>query len=254
MATTVNIINGAGGSLNELKGYTINRVAKVEGLSGLNSAAAILAALNASGLPTMRSEYPGKENMLLVDKSCTLTGPNTADVTLSYKTGTYGSQQSDGRSKAILTVGSTASQRTFDTDYDGEKVTVSYPPEKDQGVDMQVYDPTLTITLQQRETDNPMLKSIIYVGKTNSTVWSIIPTDSAANKWLCVELSGQSDDGGESYWVTYSFVYNAYTWAARVKWIDPTTGRAPSDLQAGVGRKTIDVYGEADFNALGLVV
>jgi hypothetical protein len=100
----------------------------------------------------------------------------------------------------------------------------------------------------RREGFSPAFKSRNFVGRTNSGTWGGDPPGS----WLCTRIEGVSDDGGQTFNVTYEFQYNIDTWLATVVFIDPDTGRPPENLIEGEGLKQVQVYPRVDFNLLNL--
>ena len=132
-----------------------------------------------------------------------------------------------------------------------------------QGGTTPQFQPTTTLTASRVESVSPGQKSKTYVGKVNSGTWSLDP-GCLAREWLCTGIDGSSNDRGSTWNVTYSFEYKPRIvdddrltgWDARVYYIDPDTGRPPSDCNSGdnkgEGYKVVQIYDEINFNALGL--
>jgi hypothetical protein len=90
-----------------------------------------------------------------------------------------------------------------------------------------------------------------------------IPTNNQAC-WLCMGINAQTNDSGLTYDVSYTFAYRPpYTadvgefggWVPRVVFIDPTTGRPPSDAAGDetYGEGSIlypGIYEEVDFTGI----
>ena len=74
---------------------------------------------------------------------------------------------------------------------------------------------------------------------------------------MCTRIDGVSNDGGETYRVTFEFQYNSRLWAFTGQWIDPETD-LPVPVKdydrrtAPEEERTFRVYDEIDFGILGI--
>lgn len=125
----------------------------------------------------------------------------------------------------------------------------------DTGAEATKYIPERSITVTKQEVTTGDAVSALakdYVGKTNSLVWDFQASD-GVREWLCTGITGISNDNGVTYVITYTFQYRADRWDQTVVYIDPNTGRPPTDLVLGRGKKLYAMQEQIDFNGLGLV-
>ncbi|MHC4145162.1 MAG: hypothetical protein ACYSUD_10330 [Planctomycetota bacterium] len=111
--------------------------------------------------------------------------------------------------------------------------------------------PQLVLRVQRMEKGSPDQKARDFVGTVNSKAIGI----DGPRTWLCTRVDGTSNDGGDTYKVTYEFQYNKELWIFIGIWIDPTTDKpVPSKDFDGEGEefKVFRVYDEADFSKLGI--
>jgi len=86
--------------------------------------------------------------------------------------------------------------------------------------EVEIQVPVAIVRYRRRERKNPQDKARDYVGTVNSKgVFGDV-----AHMWLCTRLGGPSDDGGQSYNVTYEFQRNVDSWDKVVVFRDPDTG------------------------------
>lgn len=106
---------------------------------------------------------------------------------------------------------------------------------------------------------NPEQIAADYVGKCNSVGWKGF----AVYTWLCTAITGVSADGGITWTTTLRFQYKRgdpitpsttvfYGWATWIYFIDPLSGKPPSDIVEFEGYKSYDLYEKIDFNQLGI--
>lgn len=114
----------------------------------------------------------------------------------------------------------------IDTDGDGEPDTSEV---KDQLASVDYFIPMTTHIYRRREVTNPLFKSRLY---TRSIDGDASPIFGEANNhhWIVAGISGDTDDNGRSWKVTYEFQRHPETWDVVVSYIDPETGRPPSDV------------------------
>lgn len=87
-------------------------------------------------------------------------------------------------------------------------------------------------------------------GHVNSALWR----GGIAETWLCTSVEYElyllsPPNLGPPLWtLTWTFQYDPAKWEVGVRYTDPRTGKAPSDLIPGVGIKPVDWYPQLDFN------
>jgi hypothetical protein len=110
--------------------------------------------------------------------------------------------------------------------------------------------PSITLSFRRKETSSPIQVAYENVGYINSVSFYGFPPETI----LCTSIRGESQDGGQSYDVSYEFASNLNTWKATVVHIDPATN-LPNFLadEAIGGIKKFDIYKQKDFNGLNLL-
>lgn len=233
-------------------GYEIIRQAICSGISGDATEQALLAMFSAdAGVPHYGDAHPELDFVWLNNIECEIVGPGKAKVTFIYS-----SQYPFANDPAYTQIseGSTAASYQTCKDYSGTAISVKASSTASatttQSVPVDVFKPIRSVTFTRIENANPGPLSELYVGKVNSVEWSYDP-GSTARQWLCTGITGNSEDGGVTYRVTYSFEKNGDTWDQIVFYVDPVTGRAPGTLDSS-NYKSVQLYNTANFNLLGL--
>ena len=261
MAETVvlDIIDGDGGKYSQTNGWEVTRIAKVYGLSGTGHAK-IYAAVNASGMPFLGEAHPTIYQARLRDISVKSVSTECVELTLNYtqKSG----QSSEPGNPPLIDVRTSVSQIETTKNHEGTRLekTFTYPanymvngvsspkagttPLPKQPGRISKLIPEMTLTFNITETTSPEIFGPYYVGKMNSTTWRGKP----AKSWLCVDISGVSNDLGETYQNRYSFQYrpDALGWDETMTFTDPDTGMSPDISQDA----TVQIYQMANFNNL----
>lgn len=125
-----------------------------------------------------------------------------------------------------------------------------------QGASVQYMQPVSGLRFTRRERTRPDARARLFVGKLNSEPVSGDP----AGMWMCTRLDGVTDDGGESYGVTYEFqrAPSDDGWFGFAFYTDPATGQLP-EFRFVVGPPaptdgitTVFLYDSEDFHALQL--
>lgn len=123
--------------------------------------------------------------------------------------------------------------------------------------------PRGTISYTRKESSRPLDKAIKFTGFTNSTPWPPNTFHNDPEKWMCTGIEGGTDDGGETYTVTYEFMFKEEGHHQTVVFVDPVTGWTPTAREvtdpptnkpdaAGNGTLVVRVAGKRDFNELKL--
>lgn len=246
-------------------GVSVRRVAIVSGISG-SSATVLGNALLAPGIPRFGDSHPIYNTTVQSVRAepASNQSPDTVKVIIDY-----GFPQPSGDDFGIIVdevapptieVISTVQSVTTNKDVDNKLITVSKtttdaqgnPTTDTQGGTVSFQAPMTTVRFRRKEPFSPGNKSVLYTGKINSG-----PIDGfAPHTWLCTNLSGISNDGGNTYNVTYEFQHNIDTWDAVIVWTDPKTGLpdpavdANGNITSGVA--VVQIYREIDFSPLQL--
>lgn len=142
----------------------------------------------------------------------------------------------------------------------------------DQAGEVEYHLPNHVVVFRRREPDSPgatgrdgnFNKSKHYVGSINrDKVFG-----DQKHMWMCTRLDGRSDDGGQSYMVTYEFQRNEDSWNPVLVYRDPKTGAPVLDpkvsakvkgnvvdpLDTVFGRRPFQIYRDTVFHDLDLWV
>lgn len=264
MPLIADVVEGAALSENS-EGYESTRVYLVTELGG-NPDNRLYLAAQTPGLPRFGDPHPSIPGLRCVERQIVLSkgSHDSAQVTLTYRVPkaqeTPAGEPGPGGAPVagIVRVGSTVQQTTTQKDRTGSAITVTHTfPDTDeefggktipQGVDVDISVPNLVLSETRNEARTPADTARAYVGTVNQfAIWG-----GAARTYLCTRIDGQTSDGGKSFEVAYEFQYNPATWDATVVFRDPRTQRPVDNPTQGQGLKTVRIYPEANFGALGL--
>lgn len=203
------------------------------------------------------TQNPGFNPIYLASVVLEPKGHNKVYATLVYQRPNFQQQPIDDTGDGVIEVGATAVTLRSEKDTTGTQITVQHDfslsekPElglQVQGGTVDVQVPQSVFRQQRHESAAPLAKSLQYVGRVNdAAIWT-----GAARTWLCTGITGRSENGGDSYLVTYEFQYNPETWDQTVIFIDSDTGRPPPGLVADTGVKTLEMQDTETFSNLDL--
>lgn len=238
-------------------GPKVQRYFLVTELSG-NVENRLFEACQLDEIPRRNTPHPSIPGILVDTRSASfLPDSNTkAFVTVTYKRLNPGEREPSNNTDPVINVGATVTATETNRDYAGNLITITYTANTTDAeavtgvgtVEKQV--PQVALSLQRREARSPLEKAIRFVGKLNRGRFY----DGDQWTWLCTGIQGQSDDGGDTYTVTYEFAYNPETWDPTVVYIDPETDAPPVDPipTEGNGLVVVPVYNDDDFGVLNL--
>jgi hypothetical protein len=259
------------------RGYTETAVWEVLGLDTVPDAEWMHAACHADGLPPPGDPHPIEEGVVVISLTPERLSADHARVSIQYgiPTDESATPESDPGSIAIA---ASAQPEIVTSDRYGEPITVTWRTtttdengdeiefDDTKGVELEVMRPQLVVRFTRLEAEDPIDKALGFLGRVNRrAIWK-----GGARDWLCTDLSGETDDRGASYRVSYEFTSapggiverrNALGlvvgprgggWDQEVVYIDDETGAPPDNLEPGLGIKVIRVYPEADFSDLEL--
>jgi len=274
--------------VNEVKqgkdGIEAVRGFQVVGLSG-NPDNRLLQAITEPGIPLRGEPHPSIEGIKADEISASPQGAENALVTVTYKQLTEDENEPDELQKPTITVGSTVQEDIVNLDAFGKQMLLNHTKRKvittdigsgtktsnkdtklpTQPGEVGVQFPLTTISLSRREKNNPLFKSEIYTGKINSAPIFGDPK----HIWICTGIDGDSDDGGQTFTVSYNFqrAPQGTTWDPILVYIDPETDAPVAGLNiidkqgpikqgeaddSEVGIKRFQVYIDIDFNKLNI--
>lgn len=224
-------------------GFEAQRLAYISGITHLKQA------MDHPDLPRVGQVHPDMDQLVVQSITAKPDGPNAAIITISYH-----NPAGNNSDKPQVKVGSALRQQLTETDFSGNRITVAYSSSGSdenmitQGARVAVLRPQTELTLSRLETTHPARTARIYAGTINRS--SIF--DGAPGTWLCTAIHGNSDDGGQTFLVTYQFQFDSEGWQPTVSYTDPKTNRPPADLVPGIGIKQVMLYRDEEFKNLGL--
>lgn len=230
------------------EGYEAQRSARVSGLAG-SAPDRLHAALKAHGMPRIGDPHPSIPDLRVVKVAVEPDSPTDATVKITYR-----SPQGSHAGRSTVEIGASVANTTVMEDMAGNRITVAYSPTgkaedlRTQTTRVSRLAPQTTLQITRVELTSPLDKARRFIGGVNQTA----VFDGPAGTWLCVAITGNSADGGNSYSVTYKFQFDPEGWQPTVAYIDPGTRQPPTDLVKGVGSKTVHIYPELEFKELGL--
>lgn len=220
------------------------------------------AALDEPGVPRLGDPYPGVGFATVRSVQAQPNGPRTFKIMVSYGPPDFTSgidEPTTPGATGIIELGVASTVVRTTQDYRGDQIILRHTyrdvlatGEIDSRTERQSgeveYEQSQLVLIQRRvEANAPVQKSRYYSNTVNSrSVWGF-----DRGTLFCHPITSVSNDGGQSYQVTYQF-QAAETWLARATFKDKTTGKPPIDLVEGQGSKLVQVYDETDFRQLGL--
>lgn len=255
---TLKLRNGHSG-VTDAKGWKeLTRTAIIQGLTG-DGDARLDAALEVSGMPEIGDAHPHVSDLKLKEIRPEAATPSVVKVRLVYRRlePTSWENPQDNPDYMNIQVGTTVSQVQSNLDVDGNPITVSYTPSGESEVTVSSLvtktESRSTIVIERRESSSPGDNSREYTNTVNIAGWRHDP-GAQPRTWKCVSIVGRSDDGGDTYLVTYTFEFKADMWDFDVVYIDSSTGRPPSNPapSASNGIETYQLYEMKNFNSLHL--
>lgn len=237
------------------EGITAERVFIVEDVSS-DAATKLYQAMLSNGIPFKGDPHPSIPGAIVTSVTAT---PQEGKVRVVANYGpqtTDESEPSEAPESAVLIVASSTTETTTNLDKDGQPIygTITFSdgttPAVQQLLEANILVPTLTIQFQRKERNCPIRKAIGYVGRVNDQAIGVF----SAGTLLCTELEGTTNDGGQTYDVSYVFQHNPATWAAVLEYQDKDAGGAHADVNpaTGNGLKVAQLYKEEDFGRLNL--
>jgi hypothetical protein len=270
------------------RGRTATRVFHVTGVTGSPTTKAVVALRHreVAQLGEVHPEYP---ELYCTDRSVNFMDSENARVTAQYaipsfergdlppgSTGDVAVPPDDetGGAVDLGTISVSAAGSTFETDLDifgkqmvcahdiqvrgglsttdefGKRIVPLVTKRVEQVQRAQISRPSVVLRVSRMEKGSPDGKARLYVGTVNSKPIGFDP----ARSWLCTRIDGTSNDGGETYKVSYEFQYNRDLWIFIGIWIDPQTEKPVESKNFNTDEefKVFQVYEAVDFAPLGI--
>ena len=189
------------------QGYDAVEVIDVYGTTGSTVLERMYNAQLLNNVPLWGDLHPSIPNMRVISKRVTPLGADATNVRIQIFWGRPEPFTQPASTAAVdATVFSGVTIREFPTLFDKDGVQLK--TERTNGTETEVQTqiarinfPVLVLGATRKEPTNPADKAATYVNTVNSIpIWG-----EAARRWLCTRLEGTSDDGGDSFDVTYEF-------------------------------------------------
>ncbi len=256
-----NQIESTSGTRNPDGTFSLFETVTVNGLETVG-ASKILEALDLAEAQ-IGTPHPEVTNMELRNATASVVTGDVIQLRMEYRQrqfAAFSTVQDEIQSR--LQVGSTLSQEQVNTDVNGKLLIVSYNLKDENGDStgvrkqqtgtVAVLLPQSTITVNREELESPLDKSRRFTGKANNGGWLLDPA-ATARTWLCTGITGNTQDNGDTWDVTYSFQFDRDIWDATIVFRDET-GQVPGDVEekklGGGGISTYQMYKTVDFNSI----
>ena len=260
MATVhIDIIDGNNATFAST-GTRVERIAKVSGLTG-DGDAKLYAAVTALGMPVLGAAHPSIAGITLKQMLPKADASDIVTVRLIYESIAF--------QPNTITVAGTLAQTETTRDVNNNAISVSYtypavwntfPSFQDnkevQTKSVPFYAPQVNVTVTKTKTYIPWSEIFAYNGTVNERHFRVQGQWLEGDRcWMC-SITASSNDGGETYSVTYNFIYNPSSWDTSVVYTDPHWGGPPPNtdnpiLQPGAAATYI-IYTAKNFNNLRL--
>lgn len=258
-STKIDLIEGA--QVTERNGAVVEAV-RIAHVSGLTAGTSTMAdALSAPGMPLPAAVHPNIPGVFVNERTVDSIGMASTQARVKI---VYRSPEAAGtppepqpiEGEWLISGGTGLVSRRTNRDRLGTLITVSYTPVLAPGEmgppapivqagEVDVPLPQSTLVFQSIVvTTTPGVLTKTYGGKVNSLTWQ----GGAPGTWLCTDATFTSRELPNKWLMRFEFQFNEDTHKFEVWWIDPETGRAPSDVIAGTGTKFIEEYDPVNFS------
>jgi len=234
MTLKIDLADGVGAKFAR-HGWEHDRIAIVSGITGAANAK-LVNALGCPGLPLIGAPHPSLPYCYLEDITVSAITADAVKLRLHYANP---SKRANAEAPTIE-YHSSMSRQNVNVDKDGDLIVATYGGEE-QGGTVSVPATEKDITYSRVETGDPRDKWQEYDGAVNSVEF----LGKAARTWFLV-INARSSNNGVTWEMTYQFFYNEDTWDGVIVYVDPATGRPPSDAVEEANR----CVPEKDFNLL----
>jgi len=208
-------------------------------------------AIDAAGY-TYGSVHPTVDTLFMLGpRTCRVISSSAVDVEVTYRRKEKADPDYvDIRGDIVLV------QERTNKDKDGNDIVLEWKPEAARTAKTQTgmidrWLPSMSLEFSKTIETNPAPVAKTLVGFLNGGTFQ----GDEPGQWLCMGCPFHSPDGGVHWETSFKFAHNDYGWKQTVYYI-LDSGRPPANYNAAYNEgktvKTIEVYGEADFDQLGL--
>lgn len=255
MADIKEIISGAKVTSSK-DGFSATRVFSVTNLPTNIDAAVMFSILNLPNAPKYGDLHPFIPGLTVqsVDVSATGSNSNHAQITANYLKPSAKNQppqlgEPARYSQSSYLVAKQTNYAAGGSTAQGRPLLIVRRSSEDRNGQIataEVLAPVGVIRFTRRETNDGSRAQQTYLGKVNRNNFRRYPQKTL----LCTSITADTDDGGQTYVITYEFQYNPETWIfTAVYTID---GQPIPDPIEGTSIKDYDLYEQADFTQIGI--
>lgn len=236
---------------------TYTRRAKAKGIVATTPAAAYAEVYSDPGIPVKGSQLDATLYPLVLMTSSELTrlechgaaGSRFAEVTFQYKGFTTSiSVLPDDDGPVIVTISGGLVEKETSIDRIGAALTTVHNGET-RAATVSILVPVTVIQCDRLEVSTSKARADTYLGRVNSASWN----GYAARTVLCEAIESSTDDGGDSFNVTYRFRQDPDGWDQTIVHRTPA-GEPVLSPVASVGIKTVEIYDEVSFAGLNITL
>lgn len=259
-------ILGSSLTSNVTDGLKVTRRFIVKEIDGKPSAITVNA-LKTHGIPVPGEAHPDIVGMFVETINVNPIAAKQCEVVVNYTPFvTEDEEEAFNRKRISATVQSVDTNLFFDDDGKQKVMITKYkypdsstPATVKTNPDIQVglvkkEVPSVVISIDIIESEDPFTKILEFQGKTNSAPFA----GGAKGTWLLSNVETETNDGGLTWVSQYQFQYNPETWIATVAYVNPETNKPPADVETNKSNGKLEalkkyrIYERIDFKKLGL--
>lgn len=226
-------------------GTSATRIFIVQGVEG-NRHQIIFNSLNTGKVPKVGDPHPGIPNIFVESRNATPKDSDIVEVQINYKPRSISNSSPDEEAQTQISISGTV--QTVKTNkhikLQGNKeveelmiLKYKYPTGKaPDGVDntkeavhtAEKQEANIVVKMSKQESFDPINLANKYVSKLNSKTF----LGTKPFTWMCTNISGQSNDSGETYQNTYEFQFAPDGWEIDAAFADEQSGKIPVDIES----------------------
>ena len=246
-------------------GYTQPRLFQVSDYTLGDDRGRPLNILKLNGIPQPGDPHPDTNwgNLVVIGQSISLREPNIYVVTCNYglpKVTELPPNDGDP-TLAVMSVSTTLQEGDTQFDIEGARIKTELVDGEPVYGFVNSVMPTTSVRFERHEENSPGQKAINYVGSLNNAP---VFNNDPARTWLCSEISGHSNNGGDSWVVSYGFLRSMkfkqvaggtivlQPWDPTIVQLDDKGNPHPDATVSNDGIKTIRVHRATDWAGLNL--
>ena len=225
------------------------------GKDTLAQAAAAQDGSTGTRIPRYGDPHPAVAGLFVaqIDAEPIKNSRTSAHVKVRYATPEHGSAPNVAR---VAISGSSRSKLISKNPADGSQLLVKYTDPSgnvlQEFLQVSALSPNTILQFTRQELTSPLKRSMQFRRKVNSSPWQ----GGDSKTWLCRAIDATSLQNLARYEVKYVFEYDPDGWQRTEYYVDPYTGKVPTDVQPSQnndhGIASVLPYSTADFNQLGL--